>query len=77
MNKTAAIGITKMAIPKKPKWRKLEHDVVARIRALEVISSDKVNMNDELRDKVWDDLVMPNLELLAEFCGNVDLDELG
>lgn len=54
-------------------WTKLERDVVERIRALEAF--DEAEMPEELRAKLWNDVVMPNLRLLAEFCVNVRVDE--
>jgi hypothetical protein len=54
-------------------WKRLERDVVERIRALAAF--DEAEMPDDVRAKLWNDVVMPNLRLLAEFCVNVRVDE--
>ena len=56
-------------------WERLERDVVARIRALAAVCSDKLNAPAELRERIWEDLVLPNARLLAEFCTNVHVEE--
>jgi len=54
-------------------WAKLERDVVDRIRILSAF--DGAEMPEEVRAKIWNDVVMPNLRLLAEFCANVRIGE--
>lgn len=62
-------------------WKKLETDVVARIRALSAIDHaecpDGSPLTDELRAQLWNDVVLPNVRLLAEFCANVRIGEDG
>lgn len=53
----------------------IERQVVARIRALAAICSDRLEATDEMRSAIFRDLVLPNLTLLAHFCGNVDIGE--
>jgi hypothetical protein len=47
-------------------WDQLEADVVARIRALRAICT--TIKPGELSDKMANDLILPNLKLLAAFC---------
>lgn len=56
-------------------WNELTNDVVTRIKALEAT----VNSMDEsdVNDAICNDLIYPNLEILAEFCANVDLKPTG
>jgi hypothetical protein len=58
-----------------PEWSRLECEVSERIRALSAATSDKFNAPAELREKIYNDLVLPNVRLLAEFCLNVQIDE--
>jgi len=55
-------------------WAKLERDVVLRIRALAAF--DSLPDNDTKR-KLWNDVVLPNVRLLGEFCCNVQVEETG
>lgn len=55
-------------------WAKLEADVLARIRALAAIA-DGLDAPAELRAKIREDLILPNVRLLAAFCANVQIDE--
>lgn len=54
-------------------FARIEREVVARIRALAAVCSDKLETTDDMRSAIFRDLVLPNLALLAQFCGNVDL----
>lgn len=58
-----------------PDWARLESDVVERIRALAVIFREASDMPPELKEKTWNELALPNLRLLAEFCANVTIEE--
>lgn len=58
-----------------PDWARLEADVVERIRALAAVFSEASNMPPELREQTWNELALPNLRLLAEFCANVTIEE--
>lgn len=58
---------------RKANWDALEHDVVTRIRLLRAMV-DKLDTN-ELHDKVANDLILPNVSLLARFCSAVQIDE--
>ena len=58
-----------------PDWGRLESEVVERIRALSAATSGQLNAPSELRGRIWNDLVLPNVRLLAEFCTNVQLGE--
>lgn len=53
----------------------IEREVVARIRALAAVCSGKLGATDEMRSAIFRDLVLPNLALLAQFCGGVDIEE--
>lgn len=64
------------AVPATPDWANLESDVVDRIRALAVtFSSGKLDAPRELEEKLWNELALPNLRLLAEFCTNVTISD--
>jgi hypothetical protein len=56
-----------------PDWSRLECEVSERIRALSAATSDKLNAPAELREKIYNNLVLPNVRLLAEFCTNVQI----
>lgn len=61
--------------PTGPDWQRLEDDVVERIRALAAVMSEAHDAPDELKRKLWTDLVEPNVRLLAEFCVNVEIED--
>ena len=62
--------------PAEPNWENLEREVVERIRALAVVfGRDTLDMSPELRAKTWNELALPNLRLLAEFCTSVTLSD--
>lgn len=61
----------------RPDWVALERDVVDRIRFLAAYEGTITYPWTELQKKIWDDLVMPNLRLLGQFCANVDIDGQG
>jgi hypothetical protein len=56
-----------------PDWEGLERDVILRIRMLRVVCA---NMDEpgETRERIWHDLILPNLRLLAAFCAAVEID---
>lgn len=56
-----------------PDWEGLERDVILRIRMLRIVCA---NMDEpaETRERIWHDLVLPNLRLLAAFCAAVEID---
>lgn len=57
----------------KADWEKLEQEVVERIRGLAVIAR---NLEPgPWSDKIADELILPNMGLLAHFCENVKIDE--
>lgn len=58
-----------------PNWERLKIDVRERIDALAATMSDKCNAPPELKAKLWSDIVLPNVRLLAEFCTNVRFDD--
>ena len=54
------------------RWEDLEHEVVKRIRALaHMMECDAMN---EVQARLYTDLVLPNVRLLAQFCMNVTLE---
>jgi hypothetical protein len=53
-----------------PDWSRLKGEVIERIDALAAIH-DKLDAPPEWRAKLWNDLALPNLRLLAEFCTNI------
>ncbi len=56
-----------------PDWEGLERDVILRIRMLRIVWA---NMDEpaETQERIWHDLVLPNLRLLAAFCEAVEID---
>lgn len=55
----------------KADWAHLEQDVVAKIRMLQTICAKLPQ--DELSDKIANELILPALQLLAEFCACVEV----
>ena len=55
-------------------WERLERDVILRIRMLRIVC-DKLDEPAETRERIWHDLVLPNLRLLAAFCAAVEIEE--
>lgn len=53
----------------------IERAVVERIRVLAAVCSGKLDATDDMRSAIVRDLVIPNLALLAQFCGSVDIEE--
>lgn len=47
--------------------------VCERIDLLDQLRKNSWNSPEELRIKVFTDLVLPNIELLTEFCNNIEL----
>ena len=56
-------------------WDKLEKDVVGRIRMLRGLVMK--GGEGETWDKIANDLILPNIGLLAGFCANVEIEEEG
>jgi cell division FtsZ-interacting protein ZapD len=56
-------------------WEGLEQEVVERLRMLKAAVSDKLEASPAIRQKIFEDLVLPNVALLAEFCANVTIEE--
>jgi hypothetical protein len=54
-----------------PDWKQLEQAVVDRIRCLAAVTGANFEGPSEWRVKIWKELVVPNVRLLAEFCANV------
>ncbi len=54
-------------------WDRLEADVVTGIRALRAIVA-RLEPDKPLTESMAKNLIMPNLELLAEFCNNVSVE---
>lgn len=52
-------------------WDELERDVVTRIRALKAVAAGLEP--DAASDRIANELMLPALELLAEFCTSVDV----
>lgn len=61
----------------KADWTKLEQDVIKRIRVLAVTSKkmSEPPHNQKFADQLANDLILPNVQLLAKFCEAVDLDD--
>lgn len=57
-----------------PDWSRLKGEVIERIDALAAIR-DKLDAPPEWRAKLWNDLALPNLRLLAEFCTNITFND--
>lgn len=54
-------------------WDGMEADVVRRIRTLRMTCLAH-GLSDELRGRLWNELILPNVELLGHFCVNVNHD---
>ena len=54
-------------------WESLEADVVTRIRILR--DTCRSLENNPTNRKIVNDLVIPNLRLLGQFCQNVSIEE--
>jgi hypothetical protein len=63
---------TKMETLKNADWDQLEKDVVIRIKALRVLVAK--TDSDAVNDAIANDLILPNISLLAEFCESIDID---
>lgn len=57
-----------------PDWSRLKGEVIERIDALAAIH-DKLDAPPEWRAKLWNDLALPNLRLLAELCTNITFND--
>ncbi|MFP4141489.1 MAG: hypothetical protein ACLFVH_13190 [Phycisphaerae bacterium] len=57
-------------------WEKLERDVVARIRVLAETARamSRPAIKREAADRIANDLILPNLQLLGAFCEAVEMD---
>ena len=68
---------TTMATLAEADWDQLEIDVTTRIRVLArtARAMAKPPHNAELADKIANDLIMPNVGMLAAFCQAIDLDD--
>lgn len=66
---------TNVTTLKNADWNELTNDVVTRIKALE--ATVKSLEENDANDLICNDLIYPNLEILAEFCANVDLKPTG
>ena len=53
------------------KWDELERDIVERIHVLRAVCDERCDASQEVKEMLWHDLVLPNLELLSNFCSNV------
>lgn len=62
--------------PETLNWERFEQEIVARIRALKVVST-QLKAPPAGREKFWDDLILPNLGLLCEFLENVEVEDDG
>lgn len=58
----------------KPDWLSLKEEVCRKIDYV-AAAWEKLDAPDEWKDKIRRDLLLPNLELLAEFCANVDVND--
>jgi len=66
--------MTNIETLRKANWDQLEKDVVERIRMLKALAM-KLEPS-EINNKIADDLIAPNCALLAQFCSNVDIEDL-
>jgi hypothetical protein len=70
LNKRAHRSLSNLA---KADWKRLESNVVERIRLLEAATKGlKLGV---LKDEIEAQLIFPNLEILAAFCANVKIHE--
>ena len=63
---------TNMQTLKDADWDTLERDVMLRIRLLRKVA-EKLDGN-ALSDKIANELILPNLKLLAAFCASVEVE---
>lgn len=72
-------GTTSIETLAKADWDALEQDVVLRIRLLkgmcEQMFQDATSERMPTLDKMANELVLPNVRLLSEFCINVSLED--
>ena len=54
-------------------WERIEQDVVSRLRLIKAMCQGIER--DELSDKIANDIVLPALSLIAEFCACVEVFE--
>lgn len=69
---------TDMATLAAADWDDLEREVVTRIRLLRM-TAQGLSEDDplsEYHDRIANDLILPNVRLLAQFCANVNVGEL-
>jgi hypothetical protein len=59
-----------------PDWSKLKADVIERIDALAAIY-ERLDAPPEWRARIWNELALPNLRLLAQFCANISFTDDG
>jgi len=64
---------TSIAALKKADWDRMESDVVTRIRLLKTAVQGM--QASPLNDKIAEDLFLPCLQLLGDFCGAFDITE--
>lgn len=55
-------------------WPQLEEDVTARIHLLAGMAA--LHAKSALMDKIANDLILPNLRLLAQFCENIEIKDI-
>lgn len=67
--------MTQTDVPEPVAWERLERDVVTRIRVLAAVMMPKFAGGQELQQKLYNDVVLPNLRLLGEFCASVQIEE--
>lgn len=58
-----------------PNWEQIERDVVERIRFLRAVHEKLDDRGTGLKDKIYNDLIVPNLKLLARFCACCEIGE--
>ena len=59
-----------------PAWDSLERDVVERIRILRAVEEQIYTFDVDLREPIWNDVILPNVRLLAELCAAVRIEEV-
>src|SRR5574342_304564 len=76
VNSVPKAGVVNNTAAQSPDWSRLKEEVGERIDALAAVHG-KLDAPPEWRAKIWNDLALPNLRLLAEFCTNITFDDEG
>lgn len=57
-------------------WELIKSGVCERIDVIAATMGEKCDASAEVKEKLWIDLVKPNVLLLAQFCSNITCDDV-